>query len=65
MKVHLGAGGMGVVYLSFTRGGILLAVKFMKEELAGDPGFRRQIKNEMAAARRVHSLYTALVLDAR
>jgi serine/threonine protein kinase len=64
LRARLGAGGMGSVYLSFTRGGIPVAVKVMRREFADDPEFRRRFIKEVAAAQRVQGRYTAQVLDA-
>lgn len=64
LRSRLGAGGMGQVYLAFTAGGRPVALKVMHRHLAGDSAFRRRFEREAAAARRVHGLYTAQVLDA-
>jgi serine/threonine kinase PknH len=64
LRARLGAGGMGQVYLAFTPGGRPVALKVMHPHLAGDGTFRRRFQQEVAAARRVHGLYTAQVLDA-
>jgi serine/threonine protein kinase len=64
LRARLGAGGMGSVYLSFTRGGLPVAVKVMRREFADDPEFRRRFIKEVAAAQRVQGRYTAQVLDA-
>lgn len=64
LRARLGAGGMGQVYLAFTAGGRPVALKVMHPQLAGDDAFRRRFEREVAAARRVHGLYTAQVLDA-
>jgi hypothetical protein len=65
-RVHarLGAGGMGAVYLAFTPGGRPVALKMIRPELAGDVNFRNRFRQEVDAARRVHGLYSAQVLDA-
>jgi Protein kinase domain len=65
-RVHarLGAGGMGTVYLAFTPGGRPVAVKMIRPELADNVDFRNRFRQEVDAARRVHGLYTAQVLDA-
>jgi serine/threonine protein kinase len=65
-KLHarLGAGGMGTVYLSFTRGGRPVAIKVVKREFADDPEFRRRFHREVEAAQQVQGHYTAPVLDA-
>jgi serine/threonine protein kinase len=55
---------MGVVYLGFTPGGRPVAVKVVRPELGDDPEFRARFRQEVAAARRVHGLYTAQVVDA-
>ena len=64
LHARLGAGGMGRVYLAFTQGGRLVALKVVRPELGDDPDFRVRFRQEVAAARRVHGLYTAQVLDA-
>ncbi|MFF2728904.1 protein kinase [Streptomyces sp. NPDC058008] len=61
---RLGAGGMGKVYLSHTRGGRPLAVKVVRPELADDPEFRRRFGREIEAARQVRGAYTAELIDA-
>jgi serine/threonine protein kinase len=61
---RLGGGGMGRVYLGRSAGGRLVAVKVIRTELADDPSFRARFTREVAAARRVNGLYTALVVDA-
>jgi serine/threonine protein kinase len=65
-RIHarLGAGGMGTVYLAFTPGGRPVAVKMIRPELADNADFRKRFRQEVDAARRVHGLYTAQVLDA-
>jgi eukaryotic-like serine/threonine-protein kinase len=64
LHARLGAGGMGRVYLAFTPGGRPVALKVVRPELGDDPDFRARFRQEVAAARRVHGLYTAQVLDA-
>ena len=61
---RLGAGGMGQVYLGRSAGGRLVAVKVIRPELAGEPGFRVRFAREVAAARNVSGLFTAPVVDA-
>ncbi len=65
-RIHgrLGAGGMGTVYLAFTPGGRPVALKTIRPELAGNADFRNRFRQEADAARRVHGIYTAQVLDA-
>jgi len=60
----LGAGGMGQVFLGRSAGGRLVAVKVIRPELAGEPGFRARFTREVDAARNVSGLFTALVVDA-
>jgi serine/threonine protein kinase len=61
---RLGSGGMGRVFLGRSAGGRLVAVKVIHEGLAGDPHFRARFGREVAAARQVGGLFTALVIDA-
>lgn len=61
---RLGAGGMGRVFLGTTQSGRPLAIKVVRPEFADDPEFRRRFTQEVAAAQRVKSLYTAPVIDA-
>jgi len=64
LHARLGTGGMGLVYLGFTPGGRAVAVKVMRPELGDDRAFRDRFRQEIEAARRVHGLYTAQVIDA-
>ena len=64
LRARLGSGGMGNVYLSFTRGGRPVAIKVVRKEFADDAEFRRRFRMEVAAAQRVQGLYTAPVVDA-
>jgi len=61
---RLGSGGMGRVFLGRSAGRRLVAVKVIRDELAADPDFRMRFGREVAAARRVGGLFTALVVDA-
>src|SRR5262244_2464736 len=61
---RLGSGGMGQVFLGRSAGGRLVAVKVIRPDLAGEPGFRARFAREVAAARNVGGLFTALVVDA-
>ncbi len=61
---QLGSGGMGRVFLGRSIGGRLVAVKVIRSDLAADPDFRVRFRREVAAARRVSGLYTAVVVDA-
>jgi hypothetical protein len=64
LRARLGAGGMGRVYLASTRAGRSVALKVVRPELGDDQDFRARFQQEIQAARRVHGLYTAQVLDA-
>jgi hypothetical protein len=61
---RLGAGGMGQVFLARSPGGRLVAVKVIRPELADETGFRARFAREVAAARNVGGIFTALVVDA-
>jgi hypothetical protein len=61
---RLGAGGMGRVFLGVSAAGRPVAVKVVHAELAADPEFRSRFSTEVAAARKVSGLFTALVVDA-
>ena len=61
---RLGAGGMGRVYMASTPAGRPVALKVVRPELGDDQVFRARFRQEIQAARRVHGLYTAQVLDA-
>jgi eukaryotic-like serine/threonine-protein kinase len=61
---RLGSGGMGRVFLGRSAGGRLVAVKVIRPDLADEPGFRVRFAREVAAARNVSGLFTALVVDA-
>jgi serine/threonine protein kinase len=64
LRARLGSGGMGSVYLSFTRGGRPVAIKAIRKEFADVPEFRRRFRQEVTVAQRVQGMYTAPVLDA-
>ncbi len=61
---RLGMGGMGQVFLGWSPGGRLLAIKVIRAELAADPQFRARFRREVAAARSVSGVFTASVVDA-
>jgi len=61
---RLGAGGMGRIYLGRSPFGRLVAIKTIRSELGGDPGFRARFSQEVAAARRVSGVFTAAVVNA-
>ncbi|MET9355850.1 serine/threonine-protein kinase [Streptomyces sp. NPDC006617] len=64
LAARLGAGGMGRVYLSHTRGGRPVAIKVVRSELADDATFRRRFGREITSARTVKGAYTAELIDA-
>ena len=64
LQARLGAGGMGRVYLACTLAGRPVALKVVRSELGEDPEFRIRFRREIAAAQRVHGLYTAQLVDA-
>jgi serine/threonine protein kinase len=55
---------MGRVFLGLSPGGWPVAVKVIRAELAADQEFRIRFSREVAAARLVNGLFTALVVDA-
>ena len=61
---RLGRGAMGAVYLARSPGGRLVAVKVVRDELAGDAAFRARFAREIEAARKVSGAFTAAVVDA-
>ena len=61
---RLGEGGMGQVFLGLSPGGRPAAVKAIRAELASDPQFRTRFGQEVAAARRVSGVFTAMVVGA-
>src|ERR1039457_5072879 len=64
LRARLGAGGMGRVYMASTPAGRPVAPKVVRPELSDDQDFRARFRHEIQAARRVHGLYTAQLLDA-
>ncbi|MGP3999495.1 protein kinase domain-containing protein [Streptomyces sp. 8N706] len=64
LEGRLGAGGMGVVYMARSPGGGTVALKVIRRQWAEDPEFRARFELEAAAARMVHSRFTAPVVDA-
>ena len=55
---------MGAVYLARSPGGPLVAVKVVRDELAGDAAFRARFAREIEAARKVGGAFTAALVDA-
>ncbi|MFJ4671578.1 serine/threonine-protein kinase [Kitasatospora purpeofusca] len=64
LLARLGSGGMGEVFLGRSPQGRTAAVKLIQPDLARDPEFRRRFRLEVAATRKVASLWTASVLAA-
>src|ERR1700729_1003 len=64
LRGRLGAGGMGRVYLASTPAGRSGALKGVRPDLGDDQDFRARFRQEIQAARQVHGLYTAQLLDA-
>ena len=64
LVARLGSGGMGRIFLGRSAGGRLVAVKVIRAELAEEPGFRARFAREVAAARKVSGLFTAVLVDA-
>jgi eukaryotic-like serine/threonine-protein kinase len=64
MVGRLGQGGMGQVFLGVSPGGRPVAVKAIRPELASDPQFRIRFAREVAAARQVSGMFTAMVVGA-
>ncbi len=64
IQARLGRGAMGAVYLARSPGGRLVAVKVVRDELAGDDGFRARFAREIESARKVSGAFTAAVVDA-
>jgi eukaryotic-like serine/threonine-protein kinase len=64
MVGRLGQGGMGQVFLGVSPGGRPVAVKAIRPDLASDPQFRIRFAREVAAARTVSGMFTAMVVGA-
>src|SRR5260370_10430446 len=64
LEARVGSGGMGQVFLGFSRAGRPTAVKVVHPELARDHAFLSRFRQEVAAARKVSGAYTAAVVDA-
>ena len=61
---RLGQGGMGQVFLGVSPGGRPVAVKAIRPELASDSQFRTRFGREVASARKVSGVFTAMVVGA-
>jgi eukaryotic-like serine/threonine-protein kinase len=55
---------MGRVFLGMSAGRRPVAVKVIRRDLAADPEFRERFRREVAAARKVNGMFTAMVVDA-
>jgi Protein kinase domain len=64
LTARIGAGGMGVVYLSQARDGRPVAVKVLRPELTDDPEFRKRFSREVANLTRVMGVCTVRVIEA-
>ena len=64
LRARLGSGAMGQVYLALTPGGRQVAIKMVRAGFGDDEQFRARFRQEVAAAQRVHGLFTAQVLEA-
>ncbi|WP_326597653.1 serine/threonine-protein kinase [Streptomyces sp. NBC_01803] len=64
LLARLGAGGMGRVYLGRSPGGILVAVKVIREDIADDPDALARFRREVATVRAVRGAYTADLIGA-
>jgi hypothetical protein len=60
----LGEGGMGQVFLGWSRSGRPVAVKLIRPEYARQPAFRERFAREVAAARMVGGFHAVPVVDA-
>ncbi|MGH3247170.1 MAG: protein kinase domain-containing protein, partial [Trebonia sp.] len=61
---RLGGGGMGQVFLARSAGGRLVAVKVIRPEFAADPEFRARFTREVANAKNVSGMFTAVLVGA-
>ncbi|MEU3979207.1 bifunctional serine/threonine-protein kinase/ABC transporter substrate-binding protein [Streptomyces sp. NPDC026672] len=64
LVARLGAGGMGVVYLARSPHGAWVALKVIRAEHAGDPGFLARFRRETDLASRLSGRWTVPVLTA-
>jgi serine/threonine protein kinase len=60
----LGEGGMGQVFLGWSRAGRPVAVKLIRPEYARQPSFRERFAREVTAARMVGGFHAVQVVDA-
>lgn len=64
LRARLGSGGMGRVYLSFTPGGLPLAVKVVAPALDQDPQAAERFAREVRVTQSVDGNHVARILDA-
>ncbi len=64
LEQFLGAGGMGIVFRATRENGGEVALKVLREELAGDETFRRRFDHEARSASLVRSPHLVPVLEA-
>jgi ABC-type phosphate transport system substrate-binding protein len=63
LRERLGSGPLGTVYLGRKPDGSAAAVRVVRTEPAGDPGFRGRFAGDVAAAARVRGQHVATVVD--
>ena len=59
----LGSGGMGDVYRATTQDGHVVAMKFLRADLASDPGIRQRFTRELKVALSIDHPHVVPVLD--
>lgn len=64
LESRISSDGIGVVLLAQTDSGMKVVVKVVHAELASNPEFRRRLRQNIAAARRVSGAFTAPLVDA-
>ncbi|MVO90495.1 transporter substrate-binding domain-containing protein [Streptomyces sp. p1417] len=65
LLARLGSGGMGRVYLGRSPGGMQLAIKVIREDLAEEADVLTRFRREVDTVRAVRSPYTARLVSAR
>ncbi|TXS13374.1 serine/threonine protein kinase [Streptomyces sp. wa22] len=63
LLARLGAGGMGQVYLARSPGGLLVAVKEIRDEISDHPESLARFRREAATVEAVRSAYTARLIE--
>nr|WP_241267209.1 serine/threonine-protein kinase [Streptomyces scabichelini] len=64
LLARLGSGGMGRVYLGRSPGGMQVAIKVIREDIAEDADVLTRFRREVATVRAVRSPYTARLVGA-